>query len=84
MLQFQKKGVHLNTIERFCIYKEASTNSYLSDDGHTIPNSKIFEIILKEFQEESRYHPAPLTLPMPTSLTQPPRTEIPQLLPSKQ
>jgi hypothetical protein len=52
ILQFQTKGIHLNTAERFYIYKEASINSHLNDD-HTIPNNKIFEIILKEFQGAS-------------------------------
>jgi len=46
MLQLQTKGMHLNTIEHFYIYKEALLNKHLSDD-HTIPNNKIFETILK-------------------------------------
>jgi hypothetical protein len=52
MLQLQKKGSHLNTIECFYIYKEAAANNHLNDD-HTIPHSKIFETILKDFQEDS-------------------------------
>jgi len=52
ILQLQMKGMHLNTIERFYIYKEASINNHLNDD-HTIPNNKIFKTILKEFQAAS-------------------------------
>ena len=53
ILQFQKKDIHLNTIQHFYIYKEASLNNHLND-AHTIPKSKIFETILKEeFQEDS-------------------------------
>ena len=47
--QSQKKGIHLNTVEFFYIYKEASVNSHPNDE-HTIPSSKIFETILKYFQ----------------------------------
>jgi hypothetical protein len=52
ILQLQKKGSHLNTIERFYIYKEATANNHLNDD-YTIPHNKIFETILKDFQEDS-------------------------------
>jgi hypothetical protein len=48
ILQYQKKGIHLNTIERFYIYKEASVNSHLNNE-HAIPSSKIFKTILKDF-----------------------------------
>jgi hypothetical protein len=51
--QHQKRGMHLNTVERFYIYKEASVNNHLNDE-HTIPSSKIFETILKDFD---RYIP---------------------------
>ena len=52
ILHFQTKGMHLNTTEHFYIYKEASVISQLNDD-HTIPNNKIFETLLKEFQGTS-------------------------------
>jgi len=35
VLQFQKKGLHLNTVERFDIHKEAASSSHLNDE-HTI------------------------------------------------
>ena len=53
ILQFQKKGIHINTVEGFYIYKEASTNNHLNDI-YTIPCSKISETILKRFEDESR------------------------------
>jgi len=53
ILQSQKKGIHMNTLERFYIYKEASVNDQLKDD-HTILNSQIFETILKDFQGKSQ------------------------------
>ena len=53
ILEFQKKCIHHNTVEGFCIYKEVSINNHLNDT-HTVPKSKIFETILKSFQEEIR------------------------------
>jgi len=52
ILHTQNKGAHLNTIERFYIFKEASTNNHLHD--HTVPNSKIFQTLLNDFLEENR------------------------------
>jgi hypothetical protein len=52
ILHTHNKGAHLNTIEKFYIFKEASTNNHLNDD-HTIPNSKIFQTILNNFREEN-------------------------------
>ena len=46
------KGAHLTTIEKFYIFKEASTNNHLNDD-QTVPNSKVFQTILNDFREES-------------------------------
>jgi len=48
ILHTHNKGAHLNTIEKFYMFKEASTNNHLNDD-HTIPNSKIFQTILNDF-----------------------------------
>jgi len=45
VLHLQKKGKHLNTIEKFHIYKEARHNNHLNDD-HTIKTNKIFDTIL--------------------------------------
>jgi len=52
ILHTHDKGAHLNTTEKFYIFKEASTHNHLNDD-HTIPNSKIFQTILNDFLEES-------------------------------
>jgi len=52
ILHTQGKGAHLNTIEKFYIFKEACTHNHLNND-HTIPNSKIFQTILNDFLEES-------------------------------
>jgi hypothetical protein len=46
ILQHQKKGPHLNTMERFYLYKEAAFNNHLNDDHTVLPN-KVVEIILK-------------------------------------
>ena len=46
ILQYQRKGTHLNTIERFFIYKEYLTNNHLNDEFN-INLNKIFEAILK-------------------------------------
>jgi hypothetical protein len=51
ILHTHDKGAHLNNIEKFYIFKEASTHTHLNDD-RTIPNSKIFLTILNEILEE--------------------------------
>jgi len=68
--------MHLNTTERFYIYKEDSMNNHLNDD-HTITNNKIFETILKEFQGTSHLHPDLLSLPLPAPLTDLPNPSLP-------
>jgi hypothetical protein len=45
VIYLQKKGKHLNKIEKFHIYKEARHNNHLNDD-HTITTNKIFDTIL--------------------------------------
>jgi hypothetical protein len=42
----QRKGPHLNTLEKFHIHEEAARNNHLKDDKTVIPN-KIFEAIQK-------------------------------------
>jgi hypothetical protein len=44
-LNYQKKGPHLNTIERVYIHKEASPENQLNDKQITFPN-KILDAIL--------------------------------------
>jgi hypothetical protein len=51
ILQFQKKGPHLNTIEWFHIHKEAAANNHLNGD-YTISNNRIFDTILRGLQSE--------------------------------
>jgi len=46
VLQYQRKGTHLKTIERFFIYKEFSINNHLNDEFNITPN-RIFEALLK-------------------------------------
>jgi hypothetical protein len=70
ILQYQKKSI-LNTVKRFYIYKEASVNNHLNDE-HTIPSSKIFETILKDFHT----HTEPINPPFRTQ-TLPRRTTVP-------
>jgi len=51
VLQFQKKGIHLDTIERFHIHRQAAINNHLNDD-HTLSVNRIFDSILGDFQNE--------------------------------
>jgi hypothetical protein len=44
ILEFQKKSKHMNTLERYYIYKETYLNNHLNDQ-HTIIQNKIYEII---------------------------------------
>jgi len=46
VLQYKKKGTHLNTIERFFIFKEFSINNHLNDEFNITPN-RIFKTLLK-------------------------------------
>jgi hypothetical protein len=46
VLRYQRKGAHLNTIERFYIYAEYINNNHLNDDQTIFPN-KIFDTLLK-------------------------------------
>ena len=46
ILQYQDKGAYLNTIEKYYIYKEFSTNNHLNDEANITPN-KIFDAVLK-------------------------------------
>jgi hypothetical protein len=46
ILKHQRKGPHLNTMERFYIHKEATRDNHLNDDHTVLPN-KICEAIQK-------------------------------------
>jgi hypothetical protein len=46
VLKHQTKGTHLNTVERFYIYKEYINNNHLNDE-HTITPNRICETLLK-------------------------------------
>jgi len=50
ILQYQRKGTHLNTMERFIIYKEYLFNNHLNDEININPN-KIFEAVLKSKEQ---------------------------------
>jgi hypothetical protein len=57
MLQNQRKGPHLNTLEKYHIHEEASRNNHLNDDHTVVPN-KIFEAIQKiQKQPQLPSHP---------------------------
>jgi hypothetical protein len=56
ILQYQKKGPHLNTIECFYIHIEAASDNHLND-SHTIFPNRIFDTILKTLP--SINHPLP-------------------------
>jgi hypothetical protein len=46
-LKYQNKGPHLNTIEKYLIYKEYSENNHLNNKHNITPNS-IFDALLKK------------------------------------
>jgi len=48
ILHYQKKGLHLNTTERFYIHTEVTSNNHLNDNHKIFPN-KIFDTILKTY-----------------------------------
>jgi hypothetical protein len=49
ILQFQKKGCHLNTIERFYIHKEVKSNNHLNED-YAETSNHIFNTIIEQLQ----------------------------------
>jgi hypothetical protein len=51
IIQLQKKDIHLDTIERFHIHREAATNNHLNDD-HSLSTNRIFDTILRDLQNE--------------------------------
>jgi hypothetical protein len=50
ILHYQKKSAHLNTLERYHIHTEFTTNNHLNDSQNIFPN-KIFDAILKTKQQ---------------------------------
>jgi hypothetical protein len=55
ILELQKNSKHMNTLERYYIYKEAYLNNHLNDQ-HTIIQNKIFEIISSNEKFLERFH----------------------------
>ena len=53
ILQVQKKGLHLNTLERFHIHREAAANNHLND-VLTISANTIFDTIFNDFQDKNQ------------------------------
>jgi len=49
ILEYHKKGAHLNTLERFHIHTEHKANNHLNDE-HTIFPNAIFDTLLKNNQ----------------------------------
>ena len=58
VLQYQRKGTHLNTIERFFIYKAFSINNHLNDEFNITPN-RTFEALLKPSNNSPTSQPPP-------------------------
>jgi len=60
ILQYQSKGAHRNTIERYFIYKEFSENNHLNDECNKSSN-RISDALLKEPHQpkKSPSHPSP-------------------------
>jgi hypothetical protein len=59
ILRHHKKGPHLNTLERFYIHTEYTSNNHINDT-HTIFPNKIFEILLKDHPQTN---PPPTPMP---------------------
>jgi hypothetical protein len=62
ILQYQGKGAHLNTIERYFIHKEFSKNNHLNDEFNITPN-KIFDVLLKPHQPQKAHPTQPQQIP---------------------
>jgi hypothetical protein len=46
ILEFQKKGRHMNTLEKYYIYKEAIHDNHLNDQ-YTVNQNKTVKIVSK-------------------------------------
>jgi hypothetical protein len=46
-LCYNKKGIHLNTLEKFYIYQEGKRNNHINDKG-TYMDNKIFQAIVSQ------------------------------------
>ena len=51
ILQYQKKGAHLNTVERFYFHAEYTANNHLNDSQNIFPNA-IFNTLLATHQQQ--------------------------------
>jgi hypothetical protein len=50
-LQYQKKGTHLNTIERFYNHAEYTANNHLNDSQNIFPNANFDTILATHLQQ---------------------------------
>ena len=51
ILEYSRKGAHLNTLERFHIHTEAAKNNHLNE-GHTLYPNAIFDTLLKTLRNK--------------------------------
>jgi len=56
ILHLNRKGTHLNTLERFHIHMEAAKNNHLNE-GHTIYPNAIYDTLLKTHHHKNPSHP---------------------------
>jgi len=83
ILQYQGKEAHLNTIERYFIYKEFSKNNHLNDEFNISPN-KIFDALLKPTNHKNPIPPSPNQYPTSrVTNTTPPQPRITATFSSK-
>jgi len=50
VIHYQKKSVHLNTLERYHIHTEFAANNHLNNNQNIFPNP-IFDVILQTHQQ---------------------------------
>ena len=59
VLHYHRKGAHLDTLEKFHIHAEATTNNHLNDNHTTFPNA-IFDTLAKnKYSHKNPPHPQP-------------------------
>ena len=61
VLHYYRKGAHLNTLERFHIHAEATTNNHLTDNHTTFPNA-IFDTLAKNKYSHKKPTPPPTNI----------------------
>jgi hypothetical protein len=69
ILQYQRKGAHLNTVERFYIHAEYTANNHLNDSQNIFPSAIFHTLLATHLQQKYNSSPTPHTRTPPAQST---------------